>query len=194
MNTPFDPPRKPLHLLILRRLGCVAPAVLTLPLLGCATMFSGTTQTVTVVTQPPGKSVYYNGVEIKDGERVTIQKRFQTPQFNIGGSRRPILVDMTYNPDPLIIGDGVLLIFWLVPGLIAGGVDAGTGAWRQLDDQQIVYISDAVSASVISSLKTDDEATPAPPAAEPTPKATPAAGPTPSPTPTPDGPPGPPEH
>lgn len=106
---------------------------------GCAAVFSGTNQNVRVITTPPGKTVYFNGMRVKDGEMLTVQKHFREPEFNIGAPERPVMYPMHYDPDPWLIGDGVLLFFFLIPGLIALGVDFGTGAWRNLEDPQNVY-------------------------------------------------------
>jgi len=106
---------------------------------GCAAIFRGTSQTVRVVTTPQGQSVYYRGMKLNDGDLFTVQKHFDTPKFNVGEANRPIMYSMNYDPDPWLIGDCVLLVFFLIPGLVAIGVDFGTGAWRHLDDPQQVY-------------------------------------------------------
>jgi len=106
---------------------------------GCAAIFRGTSQTVRVITTPEGKSVYYQGMKINDGDMITVQKHFDHPQFNVGQPDRPIMASMNYDPDPWLIGDCVLLFFFIIPGVVALGVDFGTGAWRNLDDPQQVY-------------------------------------------------------
>ncbi len=107
---------------------------------GCCTIFNGTSQTVRVITHPEGKTVEYKGMNINDGDVFTVQKEFQTPEFNVGADGRPVMVSMDYGPDPWLIGDAALLLFFIIPGLVALGVDFGTGAWRNLEDPQHVYM------------------------------------------------------
>ena len=95
--------------------------------LNCSTLFRGSKQTIKVVTRPEGCAVEIDGMKIRDGEMVTIKKKFRKPQANVGTDRRPVMIDMDYNPDPWLIGDGALAIFWLIPGAIGAGVDFGTG-------------------------------------------------------------------
>ena len=109
---------------------------------GCAAMFDGNSQRVTVVTTPPGRSVFYRGLKVSDGEVIRVRKRFGTPQFNVGESKRPLMEDMEYFPHAWLIGDAALLLLGIIPGLIAGGIDFGTGAWRNLDDVQHVIVPD----------------------------------------------------
>lgn len=110
--------------------------------IGCAAIFRGTSQTVTIRTIPEGKTVMFQGVRIKDGGTIHVSKRFDAPEFNVGAEGRPYFVEMHYSPDPWLIADCVGLIFYIVPGLIALGVDFGTGAWRHLENPQIVYVPD----------------------------------------------------
>ena len=107
---------------------------------GCAAIFRGTSQTVTVVTDPPGRTVYYRGMEVDDGERITIRKEFRTPEFGVDDSRIPLTTPMSYDPDVWLVGDMGWFLLGGIPGIIAFGVDFGTGAWRQLDDRQLVRV------------------------------------------------------
>lgn len=95
-----------------------------------------------VLTQPEGGTVIYQGREVRHGEAITVQKGFDAPQFDVGDEDRPVMVDMTHSMDPWLIGDGALLFVFIVPGLVGGGVDFGTGAWRRLDDPQVVHLLD----------------------------------------------------
>jgi len=110
---------------------------------GCAAIFSGQSQTVTIRTVPEGRTVYYQGMAVNDGDVLTVRKRFKAPEVNIGDSNRPQFVELDYGPDLWLIGDCALLIFFLIPGLVALGVDFGTGAWRDLDDHQVLYVGAA---------------------------------------------------
>ena len=107
---------------------------------GCATISRGTSQTVTVITQPPGRIVSYEGRTVSHGETITVEKRFKAPQFNVGDVRHPVMIDLTYTTDSWLIADTALLLLGIVPGVIALGVDLGTGAWRHLDEEQVVTI------------------------------------------------------
>lgn len=113
---------------------------LTFHAAGCATIVRGTTQTVHVATTPPGRTVMYQGVEVADGDLITVRMQFEPPRFNVGDMERPVLVDMTFDPDPLLIADAAFLLLFVVPGLVALGVDFSTGAWRNLHYNQHVYI------------------------------------------------------
>ncbi len=107
---------------------------------GCCAIFGGTSQTLRLVTNPEGKTVYYQGMKLKDGDTFTVSKHWEAPQLNVGTDRRPVMYDMHYDPNPWLIGDGVLLLFLIIPGLIGLGVDFGTGAWRNIDNPQQVYV------------------------------------------------------
>lgn len=110
---------------------------------GCATLLRGTSQSIVVKTTPPGRSVLYQGRKVADGEMVLVQKQFEPPRFYVGAAP----VDMHYDPDSLLLGDAGLLLFFVVPGLIALGVDFGTGAWRNLHSTQMIAVPDSVAIS-----------------------------------------------
>ncbi|MFO0981039.1 MAG: hypothetical protein U1E76_04690 [Planctomycetota bacterium] len=109
---------------------------------GCATIFRGTSQPVRVATHPTGGSVLYQGMPCRDGQLVSVNKRFETPQFLIPGDHPPFPVDMAYDPDPWLIGDAALCLLFVIPGLVAFGVDFATGSWRNLHDLQTVAVPD----------------------------------------------------
>ena len=110
---------------------------------GCCTMFGEKSQTIIVKTVPEGKIVRYQGVKIKDGGTVHIKKEFKAPQFYVGGEGGFYFVDLDYAPDLWLIGDGVLILFFVVPGLIGFGVDFLTGAWREFDNPQVIYLPES---------------------------------------------------
>lgn len=114
---------------------------------GCAAMFRGTSQTVTVVTDPPGGTVYYRGARVDDGERIAIRHQFRTPEFGLDGSRIPLTTSMSYDPDVWLVGDVGWFLLGGIPGVIAFGVDFGSGAWRRLDDRQLVRIPATTAAA-----------------------------------------------
>ena len=108
---------------------------------GCAAIFRGTSETVTISTEPPGGEIHYQGQRVSDGGTIRVQKGFDVPTVDAGVLGAPRLVAMTYDPDPLLIADVALLFFGLVPGAIALGVDWLSGAWRNLDDRQIFHVA-----------------------------------------------------
>ena len=99
-------------------------------------MFGGTSQMVVLRSQPTGETVHYRGREVADGESVVVDKVFETPEFHVGA----MPVRMQYEPNPWLIADGVLLLFFVVPGVVAFGIDFGTGAWRNLRGTQVVHV------------------------------------------------------
>ncbi len=120
---------------------------------GCATILRGTHQTVTLVTNPAGETVLFQGRTVKDGESFNVDKHVEEPTVYLNDSGRPIEVQLKYDPDVLLVADGALLFVFVIPGLVALGVDFATGAWRDLHSQQLVYVptdtdKEAVSASV----------------------------------------------
>jgi len=106
---------------------------------GCCTMFGDGSQTVTVKTVPQGKMVQYKGVKIHDSGTVYIKKESKLPQFYIGGKEGYYFVDLDYDPNLWLIGDGALLLLGIIPGLIGFGVDFLTGSWRDFDNPQVIY-------------------------------------------------------
>lgn len=125
---------------------------------GCATILREKTQSVTVATIPKGKSVFYNGVEIDDGGAITIERRFDQPKFYLGQSGTPVSTPVTYDPDLWLIGDAGLLFLGVVPGVIALGVDFGSGAWRKFHDRQQVIVPDLGPRPVAKPDKREPEA------------------------------------
>jgi hypothetical protein len=107
---------------------------------GCATILRGTSERVTISTEPPGGRIIYRGQRVVDGGTIQVQKGFDVPTVDAGAPGAPRIVAMTYNPDPLVIVDVALLFFGLLPGAIALGVDWFSGAWRDLDDRQIFSV------------------------------------------------------
>jgi hypothetical protein len=85
----------------------------------------------------------YEGQTIDDGESVIVRKRFDAPQFMVGEEGELLPAKMTYDPDLWLIGDAAWFLLGIIPGLIAGGIDFATGAWRNLDERQIVMIPGA---------------------------------------------------
>jgi hypothetical protein len=114
---------------------------------GCAALIRGTKEDVTVATRPNHRVIYYRDSPVEDGRTITVKKSAARPAF----SEAPGLPEepMSYSIDPLILGDVALLALFIVPGAVALGVDLATGAWRNLDEQQVVFI-DAGSDEMIA--------------------------------------------
>ncbi|MBN1517910.1 hypothetical protein JXA32_15200 [Candidatus Sumerlaeota bacterium] len=107
---------------------------------GCAYLMDGTQQTVRIKTQPPGKMVYYQGDPVKDGQSITVRKRTKPPEVNVGTPENPSIAYMESNPNVWLAGDAGLLIFFLIPGVVAFIVDVNTGAWHDLEETQVMYV------------------------------------------------------
>ncbi len=122
-------------------------AALIISLSGCATLMTEKTQTVRLTTDPPGQTVFYQDRRIRDGEYVNVRREFRAPAFEIREGERQAQASMAYTAEPWIIGDAGLLLFFIVPGVVAGGLDMGTGAWRKLSDPQVIHIEEALEAA-----------------------------------------------
>ncbi len=132
MNSPNTPTQ---NLVVSLLIGC-----LLLATSGCATIIRGRGQTVNIITNPADRTVYYQGRPVSHGQNLIVSKQFESPKFNVGTDQGPIEVQMTYDMDPWLIADAALLFVFIIPGVIALGVDAATGAWRNLHSPQIVYV------------------------------------------------------
>ncbi len=117
---------------------------LIISLSGCATLMTEKTQTVRLTTDPPGRIVFYQDRQIRDGEYVKVHREFRAPAFEIREGERTARAAMAYTAEPWIIGDAGLLLFFIVPGVVAGGLDVGTGAWRKLSDPQVIHTEEAL--------------------------------------------------
>ncbi len=137
-----------------RRPRAILLAILCGPLAfssGCASIFDGTHESVRVQTRPGGHVVYYLGEPVSDGEKIRVSKKFGSSEFRIGSAESAETVRLGYSPAPWLLGDAGLLLFGVVPGLVALGIDAATGAWRNLDDEQVVYAPEALLTSAANS-------------------------------------------
>ena len=130
-------------------------------LAGCATIFSGQTQTVMLATAPEGESVLYNGARVEDGKSILVRKELRAPTLVIDDEKRHQVREMSYNPDPWLLGDAALLLFFVVPGVVAAGVDIATGAWRKLDERQVVFMPAGDAERAAPEKKPEAEAAPA---------------------------------
>jgi hypothetical protein len=145
---------------------------------GCATIMRPNSKDVTFDIRPQGGTVSFEGRQVRDGETISIRRDFDTPQVNVGGEESPYMRTLQYQPDLWIVGDILLLIPFFLPGVAALAIDFATGAWRNLDERQIVtlYSSPSPSPAV-------EPAVPPPQPTlrdQPTPKAQPTPAPTPA--------------
>lgn len=118
---------------------------LSVLLSGCATLMTEKTQTVRVNTVPAGRAIYYQGAPVADGDSVVVRRDFRPPAFELEPGDNPRTFEMDYSVDPWVIGDAGLAIFFILPGVIAGGLDVATGAWRKLEPAQIIDIDAALA-------------------------------------------------
>ncbi len=122
--------------------GPLLAAVLAVSLVatsGCAAMFRGRHQIVRLDIQPPGHVVVYEGRTLRSGDKITVEKWGEPPRVSFAGEKQSVQQDLQFSADPWLIADTALLLLGIIPGLIALGVDFGTGTWRKLDDPQRIY-------------------------------------------------------
>jgi len=106
---------------------------------GCAAIFQGTSQTVAIKTIPEQKTFQYNGVVQKADSSITILKHFDAPSI-YAGEKYETKIDVPSSVSLWLIGDGVLCLFFIIPGLIGFGVDFGTGAFRIYDMPTVITV------------------------------------------------------
>lgn len=121
------------------RLALLSCLVLTLGAPGCATLVEGRTQRVQVITNPRGGKVTYQGLEVKDGDFIFIHRQQDPPHVEVNG----VPVQLEYDPSPWLLADAGLLVIYIVPGLVALGVDFFTGCWRHFSEPAVVYVPSA---------------------------------------------------
>lgn len=115
-----------------------AASVLTMSLSGCAAMFHGSTQQVSVRSNVPGTEIYANEAYIgKDNGVTTFQKNknYTLTARKAGCSDVSVPTSKSFDAITLL---GVLIDFGLVSVLLIDG--AATGAWQQFD--QTSYVID----------------------------------------------------
>ena len=111
-------------------------AVLVLPVLfvssGCATIVSGTTQKVSISTQPSGADAKADGnITLKTPALITLERKMDhTIEVTKEGYKTvTVYVHRTFNE----MATGNVLL----GGLIGAGIDAGTGAGNKLAPEHI---------------------------------------------------------
>jgi|SRR5688572_14371590 len=143
-------PRSPLQL-ILTGLLLVLMLVGSGGLVGCATVMSdgGGDRPLHLTSQPSGAAVY-----VKRGMQEWQRQPGETPttiyldpaagngdyqlKLELEGYE-PVLGYISSDIDPWVAGSAALIFVFVVPGLIATGVDVATGAWKKLDQEQMHF-------------------------------------------------------
>ena len=101
---------------------------------GCCSIFTGTTQTLTVGSEPEGAEILLNNVSMGVTPGViTVERKTPSPilQFKKEGYETA-QVPISKNMNLWLIGDLVLCIPFLIPGLVAGVIDFADGAAFEL--------------------------------------------------------------
>ncbi|EKO3577144.1 PEGA domain-containing protein [Vibrio metschnikovii] len=110
---------------------------------GCAAMFNGSSQQVSIRSKDPKAKIYVNNAYLGDGNVVTTFKKkekysIRVEQENCESVTMP--VSKSFDATTLL---GLFIDFGIVSILVVDGV--GTGAWQQFD--QTNYIIDAQCSS-----------------------------------------------
>ena len=110
---------------------------------GCAAMFNGSSQQVSIRSKDPQAKIYVNDAYLGDGNVVTTFKKkekytIRVEQDNCEAVTMP--VSKSFDATTLL---GLFIDFGIVSILVVDGV--GTGAWQQFD--QTNYIVDAQCSS-----------------------------------------------
>ena len=110
---------------------------------GCAAMFNGSSQQVSIRSKDPKAKIYVNDAYLGDGNVVTTFKKkekytIRVEQDNCEAVTMP--VSKSFDATTLL---GLFIDFGIVSILVVDGV--GTGAWQQFD--QTNYIVDAQCSS-----------------------------------------------
>lgn len=115
-------------------------AVFTVSITSCATILSGSHQTVKVATYPPGADVYVEGENVgKTPTEITLKKGFHAENVVVkkeGFENKNVPLKTTLNPV------AILNLF----GLIGWGIDAATGSMMKYDKKYYEITLDAKPA------------------------------------------------
>ncbi len=126
---------------LLKRLIFIALLSVLVPYFtGCAAIVNGSSQQVRIHTRPEGKTFYYDRVKYNDRDHITVHKEYMVSKVNVGTEQRPLDVQLQYNPDAWLIGDCAFLLIGLIPGVVALGIDFGTGTWRDYEEIQHITV------------------------------------------------------
>lgn len=135
----------------LQRLGDIALSVaLVTANAGCGALFNNSISTVPVSVSPAIKArIFVDGTLVGESPvnvRLTSADSHIVSVEGDGYERQTVRVD-SHAGGGYIAADCVLLIFFLVPGIIALAVDGGSGDWKVLDPDEISFRLPASRAS-----------------------------------------------
>ena len=105
-------------------------------LAGCAAIFNGTSQQVSIRSQSPTAKIFVNEQYLGDGNVITVFKKKQDYTIRVEQddcNSVTIPVSKSFDPTTLL---GIFIDFGIVSILVIDG--AGTGAWQQFDQTSYV--------------------------------------------------------
>lgn len=123
--------------------------ILLVSMAGCATMFHGSTQTVTMRSNHDDTKFYVNEAYVGRSNAVTVFQK--NKNYMIRASRdgyEDVMITATKSFDATTLL-GVLIDWGIISVLIVDGM--GTGAWQQFD--QTNYIMDPEVAKLVAKAK-----------------------------------------
>ena len=120
---------------------------------GCAAIMRGRSQKVRLQVSPEDRTLGFENRRVRDGSRIRLDKEWRLQQLWFRGETNGFRHTPTYHLDPWLIADSLLLLFGIIPGAVALGVDFGTGAWRQFRSSQLIWIPHDVDAPPIRDRK-----------------------------------------
>ncbi|QOJ20335.1 MAG: lipoprotein [Gammaproteobacteria bacterium] len=116
----------------------ISIAVITVTLSGCATIFNGASQQVSIRSNQPDVELYVNEALVGKGNTVTTFKKKEEYIITArkeGCNAVSIPASKSFDATTLL---GILIDFGLISMLVVDG--AGTGAWNKFD--QTSYVID----------------------------------------------------
>jgi hypothetical protein len=114
---------------------------------GCGAMFNSTTKVVPIRVAPQGARIYVDGLYVAQSPTSVVLNNATSHSIDLeadGYQRQSTHVE-SRPAAGFIVLDCVLLVFLIVPGIIALVVDGSTGDWKTAD-------VDAISASLTPAL------------------------------------------
>lgn len=120
-------------------------------LAGCATIMSegGGDRPVNITSDPDGATVYVKrgAQEWQKQPGVTPTVLYLDPSEGGGDyalkleleGYEPVTAYLSSDIDPWLIGSLALIVVFVIPGLVATGVDFATGAWKKFDEDSLHF-------------------------------------------------------
>lgn len=116
----------------------IVSIIVSVSMVGCATMFHGSTQTVTMRSNYDDTKFYVNEAYIGRGSAVTVfqkNKNYMVRASREGYEDLMIPASKSFDATTLL---GILIDFGIITIIVIDGI--GTGAWQQFD--QTTYVLD----------------------------------------------------